>query len=232
MSPTPEGYENRKVGNRWAGFHRSLPLALRLFNRRWAKVAGPWEHTKPDGGWSGPKTRAENRRAIATLMSTNPEIGFRVRVRGSVPSAAEYVLRRFFRSVGNVVLDFALSQLGVLYVWGAEDPKPGPAAFDCSGFTKWCLAQVGIELPHNAELQRLMTVPCSWADARPGELVFYGEGGAPYGPAGHVGIKFDDTRIIDTASARHPVAVRSVLGPWTDKMPFVCGYIPGVTRAA
>ena len=228
----PEGYENRRVGNQWGGFHRSLPLSLRLFNRRWGQITGPYRHTKPDGGWSGDKTRAENRAAIKTLFRTNPEVGFRVRVRGTPASQDEFVLRRFFRSLGPDVLQAAMSQLGVLYVWADEDPKGGgTSGFDCSGLTKWSYAQVGVELPHQSELQRLLTRPCTWEQARPGDLVFYGEGGAPQGPAAHVALKYDETRILDTASAAHPVAIRGYKEVWIGKPPFICGYIEAVTGA-
>lgn len=228
----PTGYQNRKIGNHWSNFHRSFPLSLRLFNRRWTTLTGPYQHTKPDGDWSGDKTKSEMRSILLTLFKTHPNIGFRVRVRGTPPTQDQYIMRRFEHSLGPDVLQAGLSQLGVLYVWADEDPKGGGSAgFDCSGFTKWCYAQVGVELPHQSELQRLVTRPCSWSQAKPGDLVFYGEGGGPQGPAAHVGIKFDDARIIDTASAQHPVDVRSYLSVWIGKPPFVCGYIEAVTGA-
>lgn len=229
----PEGYENRRVGNNWGAFHRSLPRSLRVFNRRWRSLHAPIQITKADGGWSTDLTAADARRRIHDQMVNNPEVGARVRVRGTPATQDQYVLRRFFRSLGPDVLQAALSQLGVLYVWGAEN-EVGPgggsgAAFDCSGFTKWCVAQMGFDVPHNAEAQRLATRPITWAQARPGDFVFYGEGGNPYGPAAHVGFKYDEARIIDTASAAHPVSIRSYLDVWIGKPPFVCGYIEALT---
>lgn len=228
----PEVYQNRRIGNHWSGAHTSQGVALALFDHRWRDIEGPWQLTKPDGGWTNDIfERKEVRRRIAEGMANNPEIGFRIRVRGTPPSQDQYVLRRFFQSEGNDILDTALSQLGVQYVWADADPKDGATSgFDCSGLVMWVMAQFGYVLPHQSEQQRLLTTPTSWADARPGELVFYGEGGAPVGPAAHVGFKFDDTRILDTASREHPVAVRGVGDVWIGKGPFVCGYFPGLTR--
>lgn len=226
----PEGYEVRHTGGAWGNFHRSLRISTGILNRRLKTIKGPYHVHQPDGDWSGDLTRREVRDRVTRRLE-HAEIGERVKVCGSEPVKPCYVIRKFFRSSGSVILDEALSQLGVLYVWADEDPKGGgTSGFDCSGLTKWCLAQVGVDIPHQSELQRLASVPCSWADARPGELAFYGEGGAPQGPAGHVAIKYDDTRIIDTASAAHPVSMRHVTDVWIGKMPFICGYFPDVTR--
>ena len=47
------------------------------------------------------------------------------------------------------VVDYAASRIGCPYVWAAA----GPDAFDCSGLTMWCYAQVGIYISHYTESQ-------------------------------------------------------------------------------
>ena len=48
------------------------------------------------------------------------------------------------------VVGIAFSKKGCPYEYGGA----GPNTFDCSGFTMWCYAQIGIMLPHNAAAQQ------------------------------------------------------------------------------
>lgn len=78
------------------------------------------------------------------------------------------------------VVQAALSQLGVPYVFGAMSPGK---AFDCSGLTAWAYSTVGISLPHSSEQQYNYGVRINQDQLQPADLVFF-EGPAP----GHVGI--------------------------------------------
>jgi cell wall-associated NlpC family hydrolase len=71
----------------------------------------------------------------------------------------------------------AESQLGVPYVWGAEDPGHG---FDCSGLTAWAWSQAGVYLPHYSGAQMADTTPVPVSDLQPGDLLFYGPGGSAH----------------------------------------------------
>jgi cell wall-associated NlpC family hydrolase len=75
------------------------------------------------------------------------------------------------------VVGIAEQYLGTPYVWGGASP----AGFDCSGFTMYVYAQVGISLPHNAAAQFGYGSPVSRGNLAPGDLVFF-DG------LGHVGI--------------------------------------------
>lgn len=224
-----EGFEVRRVGGPWGNFHRSLRLSIGILNRRMKTITGPYRVKQPDGDWSGPLTRAEVRDRVERRLTGGP-VGEHIRVQGTPDTQAQFTIRRFLRSLGPAVIDAGLSQLGVPYVWADEDPKGGGSSgFDCSGLTKWCYGQVGIELPHQSELQRQACTPCSPGAAKPGDLLFWGPGGANTGPADHVAIKLDDARIIDTADWAHPVAVRGIGEVWIGKGPFAAGYFDAVT---
>jgi cell wall-associated NlpC family hydrolase len=78
---------------------------------------------------------------------------------------------------GQQIANLARTHLGQPYAYGAA----GPSAFDCSGFTMYVYAQVGVSLPHSSYAQYGMGVAVSRGDLQPGDLVFF------YG-LGHVGI--------------------------------------------
>lgn len=76
------------------------------------------------------------------------------------------------------VVETVLAYHGVPYLWGGESP----AGFDCSGLTKYVMAQHGVALPHHALSQFMMGQRIAVADLQPGDLVFFGS------PVHHVGI--------------------------------------------
>ncbi|MFD2792352.1 C40 family peptidase [Promicromonospora vindobonensis] len=69
---------------------------------------------------------------------------------------------------GSAVVSIAMRYLGVPYVWGGTTP----AGFDCSGFTSYVYAQVGVDLPRTSSAQRYAGTPVSWAEAQPGDMIW------------------------------------------------------------
>lgn len=100
------------------------------------------------------------------------------------------------------VLQYAFSKKGAPYVYGAA----GPDSFDCSGFTMWCYAQIGIGLDHNAELQRLHTTHIDPSQAMAGDLVFFGI------PAYHVGLYIGGGMMIHAPHTGAYVSISSTAG--------------------
>lgn len=78
-------------------------------------------------------------------------------------------------SVAEQVLAIARQYKGVPYVTGGASPS----GFDCSGFTQYVFAQVGISLPRTSSAQSGVGYRVSAADARPGDLIW---------KPGHIGI--------------------------------------------
>jgi cell wall-associated NlpC family hydrolase len=71
---------------------------------------------------------------------------------------------------GMAAVQAAVSQLGVPYVWGGEQPGVG---FDCSGIVQWAWGQAGVSIPRTTETEwpALRHVPLS--ALQPGDLLFY-----------------------------------------------------------
>jgi cell wall-associated NlpC family hydrolase len=100
------------------------------------------------------------------------------------------------RSAG--VLGIAASLLGVPYLAGGTTTS----GFDCSGFTQYVFARLGISLPRTAEEQRQATTPVS--TPKVGDLVFFGS------PAYHNGIYAGNGMMWDAPRTGKAVGLRSI----------------------
>jgi cell wall-associated NlpC family hydrolase len=103
----------------------------------------------------------------------------------------------------GTVVGIALQYLGTPYVWGAS----GPGAFDCSGFTAYVYAQVGVSLPHNAAAQYSYGAPVSRDQLQPGDLVFF-DG------LGHVGIYIGNGSFVHAPHTGDVVKISSLYDSW------------------
>ena len=88
----------------------------------------------------------------------------------------------------NDLVKNARSFVGVKYRWGGE----GPGGFDCSGFTTYLYRKAGLSIPHNAQRQSELGKHVNMADARPGDLIFFGKRyGASYNVS-HTGMVYSN----------------------------------------
>lgn len=98
---------------------------------------------------------------------------------------------------GASVLAIAARYNGIAYRYGGTTP----AGFDCSGFTSYVLAQVGIDLTRTSGSQRAETTRISRSEAVAGDLVFM---------PGHVGIYAGNGMMWDSPRSGKDVSKRSV----------------------
>lgn len=101
------------------------------------------------------------------------------------------------RVASGGVLDVAASLVGIPYKYGGTTP----AGFDCSGFTQYVFAQVGISLGRTTYQQWAQTTAVS--NPQPGDLVFY-NGPSPT----HVGIYAGNGMMYDSPRAGKSTSLR------------------------
>ncbi len=73
-------------------------------------------------------------------------------------------------SAGMAAVQAAVSQLGVPYVFGGEQPGVG---FDCSGLVQWAWAQAGVSIGRTTETEWASLTHVPLNALQPGDLLFY-----------------------------------------------------------
>jgi peptidoglycan DL-endopeptidase CwlO len=99
----------------------------------------------------------------------------------------------------DTIVSVAKKYQGVPYRYGGDNPS----GFDCSGFTQFVYAHVGVSLPHSSSRQGSGGTPIAKADALPGDIVVTSGGG-------HVGIYLGGNSMIDSPRPGTVVQVRSI----------------------
>ena len=122
--------------------------------------------------------------------------------RVSGPQAIEYVIRR------------GASQQGVPYSWGGGaingpsegvDQDAGKIGYDCSGFTRYAFAGVGVQIPKYSGDQYNAGRHIPPSQAKRGDLIFYGPEGSQ-----HVTLYLGNGQMMEASSAAGRVTVSPV----------------------
>ncbi len=125
------------------------------------------------------KARAEKRRELAKKRAAEKRAATRAASSRTFTAASRGV-ERMSASASHALQIARAAASGAYYAHGGD----GPSGFDCSGFTQYVFAQMGISLPHSSSAQRSMVQSVS--NPQPGDLVFVYNGGG--GSVGHVAI--------------------------------------------
>jgi cell wall-associated NlpC family hydrolase len=146
-------------------------IALERIAKAEAKAQAKREQARKDAAAKRAAERRAAQRAAKRANEARKSSASRSFSRVDAPASA---------SAANVLDLAAAAASGAYYVHGGDGPK----AFDCSGFTQFVFAQVGVSLPHSSSAQRGVATPVS--NPAPGDLVFVYNGGG--GSIGHVAI--------------------------------------------
>ena len=122
--------------------------------------------------------------------------------RVSGPQAIEYVIKR------------GASQRGVPYSWGGGaingpsegvEQDAGKVGYDCSGFTRFAFAGVGVQIPKYSGDQYNAGRHIPPSQAKRGDLIFYGPEGTQ-----HVTIYLGNGQMMEASSAAGQVTISPV----------------------
>lgn len=96
-------------------------------------------------------------------------------------------------STERAALNYAESQIGKPYEWGAA----GPDTYDCSGLVMWAYAQVGVSVDHWTGFQWNEGAHISLSDLRAGDLVFFATNTNDPNTIHHVGMYIGNGQMVE-----------------------------------
>lgn len=106
-------------------------------------------------------------------------------------------------TAADIAIQFALSQIGKPYRWGAT----GPDAYDCSGLMLVSWQHAGVTLPRTALMQSREGAAVASIDvALPGDLIF------PYVTETHVAMYLGNGQVVEAPTEGVPVHVVKFYG--------------------
>lgn len=146
--------------------------------------------------------QAQARLAAAQLEQAGPAS----QPRSSVMSASsvQEVLAPTPDARYGAAVGIAMQYLGIPYKWGGASPETG---FDCSGFTMYVFAQLGVSLPHHAATQYGLGTPVSKDQLQAGDLVFFNG-------LGHMGMYIGGGQFIHSPRTGDVVKISSLSDSW------------------
>ncbi|MCV7316815.1 NlpC/P60 family peptidoglycan endopeptidase RipB [Mycolicibacillus parakoreensis] len=195
-----------------------------------APDGGAWDPTLPavvSAGAPGDPVAIANASLQATAQATQTTMdlgrkflgGLGINVGGNADPAAantspSAVPRVYGRQAVEYVIRRGMTQLGVPYSWGGGKPN-GPSAgvesdagkigYDCSGFTRFAFAGVGVLIPKYSGDQYNTGRHVSPSAAKRGDLIFYGPGGSQ-----HVALYLGNNQMLEASGSAGKVTVSKV----------------------
>ncbi|PFG32410.1 cell wall-associated NlpC family hydrolase [Sanguibacter antarcticus] len=160
-----------------------------------AVTVTPAPEPEPEPVQSAPAASRTAERAPTATVTSEAAAPTEAAAEVSIPAAAS----------GSAIIEAASRYVGVPYVWGGTTPT----GFDCSGFTSYVYAQVGITIPRTSGEQQAAGTVVSRDQAQPGDLIF---------SPGHIGIYAGGNTMIDAPKPGKTIQFREI---WQSNPTFV-----------
>ena len=112
---------------------------------------------------------------------------------------------------GDIAANWALTQLGKPYQWGAA----GPDTYDCSGLTMEAWAHAGVQLLHYTGYQWDEGPHVPLTELQRGDLLFYATDNSDPATIHHVGIYIGSAMMVDAPYTGAFVRIDSIYAPGT-----------------
>ena len=153
----------------------------------------------PDIAWSASDEVSASAEAPAAVATTNAASRDYTRADLSDSATSSAAVN----PSGSDIVSIAMSLTGIPYVYGGSTP----AGFDCSGFTQYVYAQVGISIPRTSGAQGAAGTFVSASEARPGDLVWHSYG--------HVGIYAGNGMVIEATTPGSVTKIQPLWGNYS-----------------
>ncbi len=200
----------------------------------------PWDPTLPVGpsaGAPGDPVAVANASLNATAAATQSTLdlgrqflgGLGINLGGNTNTGSSTTPGKIPRVYGRQAMEHVIrrasAQMGVPYSWGGgttQGPSngvgsgDGTVGFDCSGLVRYAFAGVGVLLPRFSGDQYNAGRHVSPAEAKRGDLIFYGPGGSQ-----HVTIYLGNGQMLEASGSAGKVTVSPVR---------TAGMTPNLTR--
>ncbi len=185
---------------------------------------GGWDPTlpmMPSAGAPGDPVAVANASLNATAQATQTTMdlgrqflgGLGINLGGNT-TAPDGIPRVYGRQAVEYVIRRGSSQMGVPYSWGGGTTTgpgngvgsgDGTVGFDCSGLVRYAFAGVGVLLPRFSGDQYNAGRHVSPAEAKRGDLIFYGPGGSQ-----HVTIYLGNNQMLEASGSAGKVTISPV----------------------
>ncbi|WP_164984058.1 C40 family peptidase, partial [Cellulomonas endophytica] len=115
---------------------------------------------------------------------------------------------------GVAAVEAARTKIGLPYLWAGT----GPDGYDCSGLTGFGWRAAGVNLQRTSRQQYVQVKKISYAEMRPGDLVFWGSDPSDPQSIHHVAMYAGNGKIVE--AARPGTLLREVPMRYAGSMPF------------
>jgi cell wall-associated NlpC family hydrolase len=147
--------------------------------------------------------------ALAAATAAAAAAAERARAKSTPSTPASYTGSSASSSQGDIAADFALSQIGKPYQWGAV----GPSTYDCSGLAMVAWSQAGVSLLHYTGDQWNEGAHVSLSNMQRGDLIFYATNNSDPATIHHVGIYIGGGQMVDAPYTGVDVRIDSIYQP-------------------
>ena len=147
--------------------------------------------------------------ALAAAAAAAAAAAERARAKSTPSTPASYTGSSASSSQGDIAADFALSQIGKPYQWGAV----GPSTYDCSGLAMVAWSQAGVSLLHYTGDQWNEGAHVSLSNMQRGDLIFYATNNSDPATIHHVGIYIGGGQMVDAPYTGVDVRIDSIYQP-------------------
>lgn len=170
--------QNAQIETEKAGYEEQLSDAQ-------AKVTGLQSQRQQYQNWLAAKQKEDAERAKEVASSGG----------GGNGGGGHATTVRPIRGNASAVINRALSQLGVIYVWGGGNaggptrglPGISGIGFDCSGLMIYAFAAAGVRLPHYSGYQATAGRRVPLSQMAPGDMLFWATAGRIHHVALYIG---------------------------------------------